>query len=129
MKKLILTILTFTCLNAHAITPNDRLPTKILSCGGTVITDIGARLEGDNDFKTGAHVEFKNKGITIAYQEDPSLPAIRNSKVGDHALMCLVFIPKNCPPGDDRGRIYTVTNLRTLESWTLPDSQHSCGGA
>lgn len=65
----------------------------------------------------------------MAYQEDAALPAIKNSRVGDHVLNCLVFIPKDCPKGDDRGRIYTVTNLRTLESWTLPDSQHSCGGA
>jgi hypothetical protein len=25
--------------------------------------------------------------------------------------------------------MYTTTNLRTLDSWTLPDSQHMCGGA
>ena len=31
--------------------------------------------------------------------------------------------------GDARGRIYTTTNLRTLESWTMPDSEHQCGGA
>ena len=31
--------------------------------------------------------------------------------------------------GDNRGKIYTTTNLRTLDSWTLTDSEHSCGGA
>jgi hypothetical protein len=36
-------------------------------------------------------------------------------------------IPKDCPPGDDRGREYTTTNLRTDEAWTLPDSQQMCG--
>ena len=25
-------------------------------------------------------------------------------------MMCLVSIPEDCPPGDDRGRIYTTTN-------------------
>ncbi len=54
---------------------------------------------------------------------------IIRSRVGDPVLMCLVEIPQDCPPGDDRGKIYTTTNLRTQESWTLPDSQHSCGGA
>ena len=48
---------------------------------------------------------------------------------GDKVLMCLVAIPHDCPPGDDRGRVYTVTNMRTAATWTLPDSQHSCGGA
>jgi hypothetical protein len=37
--------------------------------------------------------------------------------------------PLPCPPGDDRGRVYKTTNLRTRETWTLPDSQYSCGGA
>ena len=31
--------------------------------------------------------------------------------------------------GDQRGRIYQARNLRTGGTWTLPDSQHSCGGA
>jgi hypothetical protein len=43
--------------------------------------------------------------------------------------MCLVQLPFACPAGDVRGRWYTTTNLRTLESWTLPDAEHGCGGA
>ena len=108
------------------VTPNDPLPTRILTCGGSIITLIGGRLEGDTDFSTGTHVEYRNGGAGVSYGKDG---AVANSKVGDHVLVCLVFIPHNCPAGDDRGKIYTTTNLRTLESWTLPDSQHSCGGA
>jgi hypothetical protein len=130
MKKfLTIYFLLFAGINAYAISPTDLLPRKLLSCGGSVISEIAGRLEGDNNLETGAHVWFKNSGVTVAYQEDVSIPAIRKSKVGDHVLICLVFIPKNCPKGDDRGRMYTVTNLRTLGSWTLPDAQHSCGGA
>ena len=55
---------------------------------------------------------FKNSGVTVAYQDDVSIPAIRNSKVGDHVMICLVFIPKNCPKGDDRGKMYTVRVAR-----------------
>ncbi len=51
------------------------------------------------------------------------------SRKGDKVYVCLMSILANCPPGDDRGRVYTTTNLRTMESWTLPDSEHSCGGA
>ncbi len=129
MKGLVVLMLTVAGLSAHAVSANDPLPNHILSCGGSIIAEIGPRLEGDTNFASGAHVWLKNQGVTVAYQEDVSLTAIRNSKVGDHVLVCLVFIPANCPKGDDRGKIYTITNLRTLESWTLPDSQHSCGGA
>ena len=56
-------------------------------------------------------------------------PAIARSRPGDPIRLCLVSIPKHCPPGDDRGRFYKATNLRTGKSWTLPDSEHMCGGA
>jgi hypothetical protein len=108
------------------VTPHDRLPTHILTCGGSVVTDIGGRLEGDTNFSSGTSVFFENGGSQVSYDK---VAAIVTSKKGDHVLICLVFIPSNCPAGDDRGKIYTTTNLRTLESWTLPDSQHSCGGA
>lgn len=114
------------CYAHSQVTANDPLPIKILTCGGSIITEIGPRLEGDSDLSTGFHVLFKNGGTTVDY-ETPE--AVRNSKVGDHVLICLVYIPKNCPPGDSRGRVYTVTNLRTLHSWSAGDSQHSCGGA
>ncbi len=129
MKVMLAILCAFVSLSAYAVSPNDPLPTAMLSCGGSIITDIGARLEGDKNFETGAHVTLKNGGVSVAYQEDTNIPAIRGSKVGDHVLVCLVYIPKHCPPGDNRGKFYTMTNLRTLESWTLPDSQHQCGGA
>jgi len=108
--------------------PTDPLPKNILQCGGSVITLIGGRLEGDSNFSTGTTVAFKNGGLQVSYEKE--VPIVK-SKVGDHVLICLVFIPnpKDCPPGDARGRQYTTTNLRTLESWTLPDSEHNCGGA
>ncbi len=129
MKKILIFLSVLIGASAHAATPNDPLPTGILTCGGGVIAQIGPRLEGDTKFETGASVRLNNDGVTVAYQGDPSLTAIKHSKVGDHVLVCLVFVPKNCPAGDTRGKQYTITNLRTLESWTLPDSQHSCGGA
>ena len=57
------------------------------------------------------------------------IESIMDSRKGDHVLICLVFIPRNCPPGDNRGKMYTTKNLRTLDAWTLPDSEHQCGGA
>ncbi len=98
------------------LTPNDPLPAHILTCGGGVTTDIGGRLEGDTNFSSGTSVFYQNGGSQVSYDK---ILAIVNSKRGDHVLICLVFIPSNCPAGDDRGKIYTTTNLRTLDSWTL----------
>jgi hypothetical protein len=108
------------------VTPRDHFPTRIFACGGSVITAIGGRLEGDTNFSSGTSVFYQNGGSQVSYAK---VPAIINSKRGDHVLICLVFIPSHCPAGDDRGKIYTTTNLRTLDSWTLPDTEHSCGGA
>jgi hypothetical protein len=94
----------------------------------TAITDITSRFQADvnADPNDGSAVHLENGGFQVSYEK---VQAILNSAVGDKVLMCLVSIPENCPPGDDRGRVYTTTNMRTQESWTLPDSQHSCGGA
>ena len=61
--------------------------------------------------------------------EYDAVPGIDHSRIGDTVRLCLVSIPKNCPPGDDRGRVYEGTNLRTNEKWSAPDSEHMCGGA
>jgi|SRR5665213_631271 len=127
MKVLILSLAMAVSGIAHAaVTPNDPLPTTILTCGGSIITDIGPRLQGDTDYSSGVSVFFKNNGGQVGYDK---LTSVLNSKVGDHVMICLVYIPKDCPAGDTRGKIYTTTNLRTLESWTMSDSEHTCGGA
>jgi hypothetical protein len=82
----IFVLIAGTIANA-AVTANDPLPTEVLTCGGNIIAEIGPRLEGDTKFETGAHVWLKNGGVTVAYQDDPALSAIRNSKVGDHVLV------------------------------------------
>jgi hypothetical protein len=114
------------CYAAPRVSTNDPLPEVVQTCGGNIIKQIGPRLAGGSDFSSGFHVLLVNGGVTIDYVTPP---AVRHSKVGDHVLACLIDIPKDCPPGDVRGRIYTITNLRTLESWTGADSQHRCGGA
>ena len=93
-------------------------------CVETSVTLVGSRLEGVADSGTG--VEFANGMSQVSYDV---LPGVANSRVGDRVRLCLVSVPENCPPGDDRGRVFAGTNLRTNESWTAPDSQHMCGGA
>ena len=99
---------------------------RVGQCVNSRITAIHARLEGDPNFESGVGVELANGIYGVSYD---SVRAVRRSRVGDRVRSCLVSIPRGCPPGDDRGRLYRTTNLRTRQSWTLPDSQHSCGGA
>jgi hypothetical protein len=101
----------------------EELPTGIGQCSETTIEDIGYRL-GDPD--SGSAISYANGGGQVSYD---TIPEIHRSRVGDPVKLCLVSLPEDCPPGDDRGKVYSATNLRTGESWQAPDSQHSCGGA
>jgi uncharacterized protein len=110
---------------------NGPLPTRIGQCSMTGVTEITPRLDpghspASQDFDSGTAINYRNAGHQVSYDREP---ALLNSKPGDSVVMCLVAVLHDCPTGDDRGRVYTVTNVRTAATWTLPDSQHSCGGA
>ena len=62
----------------------------------------------------------------MSYQE---LPEVIASRVNDPVAVCLISVPRHCPPGDTRGRFFSVMNLRTHDTWSMPNSEHSCGGA
>jgi hypothetical protein len=98
--------------------------TKIAS----ITTRFGEELKPPTDEldSSGTAITYANSGYQVSYSY---IPAIAGSHLGDEVLLCLVSVPKNCPPGDDRGRIYSGTDLSTKGSWLLPDAQHSCGGA
>ena len=98
--------------------------TRIGQCVETRVKEVGTRLEGAPG--SGSLVTFANGGVQVSYDQ---VPEVDQSRPGDRVSMCLVSIPKDCPPGDDRGRTYKTTNKRTGQSWTLPDSEHACGGA
>lgn len=102
------------------------LPKDVGQCARSSISLIEGRLSGDENFESGTAVAFGNGGYQVSYDREEAIIA---SDVGDPVEICLVKIPENCPPGDDRGRWYRTTNLRSGQSWTLPDAQHECGGA
>lgn len=106
------------------------VPTRELTCVTTKIASLDHRLQGGLNGPSipdsGSAVKFANGINQVSYDE---LEVVHHARKGDPVLLCLIRVPRNCPPGDTRGRIYTATNLRTVESWTLPDSEHSCGGA
>jgi uncharacterized protein len=112
--------------NISANEENQALPIAVGQCARSFITQIGGRLEGDGDFSSGTSVTFANGGSQVSYDKEQ---AIIRSRAGDPVSVCLVELPKDCPPGDDRGKVYKTTNERTGEAWVLPDSEHMCGGA
>ena len=124
------TVLAGAILVWPVVASAQSLPTREGTCVRSKIAAVEQRLrDGPNGPfipGSGSAVRFANGGYQVAYAE---LEAVQNSRTGDHVFICLIRIPPGCPAGDARGRVYTTTNLRTLESWTMPDSEHQCGGA
>lgn len=113
-------------LKSQAATP----PTRLGHCSNTSVAKVMTRLQDAVTKKpilgSGTSIQFTNGIYLVSYD---MVPEAESSKPRDPVKLCLISIPKNCPPGDNRGKIYTATNLRTKKTFTLPDSQHSCGGA
>jgi uncharacterized protein len=109
--------------------PTQTLPEQVGQCTVTKIaaisTRFGEELKSPAD-ETNSSVTFANQGYQVSYTY---VAAIADSHIGDEILLCLVSLPRNCPPGDTRGKFYSATNLKTTGSWLLPDAQHMCGGA
>jgi len=105
----------------------ESLPAQVGDCAETTIAEIGPRLMMDDpNFESGVGVLYANGLSQVSYEPIQEVIA---SQVGDPVRMCLVFIPEDCPVGDDRGKVYDTTNLRTGGAWSMPDAQHECGGA
>lgn len=108
----------------------DGMPKRIGQCVTTKVKKVETRLiDGSTNqpiLGSGSAIAFENGGYQVSYDQEQ---AVDRSKPGDPIKVCLVSVPENCPPGDERGRMYRTTNLRTRGTWTLPDSEHSCGGA
>jgi hypothetical protein len=124
-------ILSFLITGAFATSAIAQdVPPRELACVTTRITSLEHRLQSGSNGPfvpdSGSAVKFANGIYQVSYEE---LEAVHHARTGDQVLLCLIRIPRNCPSGDTRGRVYTTTDLRTLESWTLSDSEHSCGGA
>jgi len=93
-------------------------------CTLTKISSKPFRLRGDPG--SGSMVVFENGIRQVSYD---IIEAIEQSAVGDPVKLCLISLPTDCPMGDERGKIYSATNIRTGSKWILPDNQHMCGGA
>jgi uncharacterized protein len=101
------------------------VPDVLGACARTAVREVGGRLAA-GDFDSGVSISYTNQVIQVSYEREDKVVA---SRPWDRVVMCLVSLPRFCPAGDARGKIYLVTNLRTGGTWWLPDSQHTCGGA
>lgn len=102
-------------------------------CENTRIDFMGTRLEPKSHFdpdepdeRAGTTLGYADGVWQVSYDQDP--PVLR-SRLGDPVRVCLTSIPRGCPKGDDRGRKYSVENLRTHARWKYMDAEHGCGGA
>ncbi|MGA0604312.1 lysozyme inhibitor LprI family protein [Caulobacter sp. KR2-114] len=101
-----------------------RLPTVVGQCSLTRESVRTNRFEGEPD--SGSAAVFANGARQVSYDR---VPGIEASRAGDPAVVCLASLPEDCPPGDERGKVYASADLRTLMAWALPDAEHLCGGA
>ncbi|HEY0116218.1 MAG TPA: hypothetical protein VGB54_10890 [Allosphingosinicella sp.] len=115
---------------AQASGPRSHLPLRrVGQCAMTRITEIGYRLSDESNRPIRDSGTYFGVGNGLGGVSYSRVAAVHRSRVGDRVRICLVSIPRGCPPGDDRGRAYRTTNLRTRQSWVMGDSQHMCGGA
>ncbi len=98
---------------------------RVGQCERTRIKRIMGRITPRPD-SSGTGIAYADGLYGVSYD---FIAAIARSHLGDPIRICLVSLPKNCPPGDNRGIIYSARNLRTGAHWALPDAEHLCGGA
>jgi hypothetical protein len=96
-------------LSTAAFAQPANLPQKVGQCVNTTITSITDRFgekvspsPSTNGFDPGTAVRFANGGGQVSYEKET--PIIR-SRLGDQVRLCLTELPKDCPVGDNRGRI------------------------
>ena len=111
---------------SHSVaSAKEPIPQRLGTCAFTTVKEVTTRLN-DGDPNMGSAIILANGVNGVSYDR---VPGVERSRARDRVITCLVRLPHNCPKGDERGKVYTTTNLRTLESFTLPDAEHICGGA
>jgi TPR repeat protein len=109
-------------------------PEHVGQCFMTKVRGVGERFGELSDHipreyvhpDDGSVIELADGHYNVAYD---ALPGIYRSRRGDAVRLCLIALPKDCPPGDTRGFNYRGLNLRTGLGWNAGDTQHLCGGA
>ena len=101
------------------------LPSTVGQCAETAIAELGVNPTGAPG--GGSTIRYANGGMQISFDK---LDELETARIGDPIRICLIFQAKDCQPGDERGRVYRATNLRTGLSWEAPNTlMHNCAGA
>lgn len=127
-------------LTASRPAKSSGLPVRPGDCVTTRIVDKNTRFEGVTPGETGGEISVSlANGIGLYLTSIPHLSSEANADAymartldfakGDKVSLCLISLPEDCPPGDDRGKIYAVNNLKNQMSFTGVDAWHLCGGA
>jgi hypothetical protein len=102
------------------------MPEQIGQCIDNIVEEVAPRLSDDKNFENGVSIMFGNGAFQISFDR---VQAVIDSQESDPVSICLTQLPKGCPPGDDRGKVYKTTNKRTGQSWEMANDTHTCGGA
>src|SRR4051812_28297359 len=98
---------------------------RVGACVRTTIARVTQRLEDGNTHRliadSGSAVEFANGLYQVSYDQ---VPAVNRARRGGPVVVCRISRPQHWPPGDVRGKLYTTTNFRPQDSWSLPDAEH-----
>ena len=79
------------------------LPKTPGRCALTLVKEVTTRLEEADDKPvpgSGSTIIMANGVVGVSYEQ---LPEVDSARRGDAMVVCLVSLPRDCPPGDDRG--------------------------
>ena len=119
---------------------NKTLPQKVGACTDSTIMEKNTRFEGAVAGEAGGEVNVlvaaelglyiqSVSGLPDSANADKYMYSTNDFAIGDKIKLCLIALPEDCPKGDDRGKVYTVTNYKNDKSFTGVDAWHLCGGA
>lgn len=139
MKSIVGPVLSI-CLLALGCTPSVAAPPPRLigQCADSFVQSKRFRMvpsPGDPDYTRttddfGKEVVVKlTNGIGIYAGEGDDFILSSNFAAGHKVKVCLESLPRNCPPGDSRGKAYRLLDYLTGARVAGVDSWHQCGGA
>ena len=85
-------------------------------CEETKVREVGTRLtsQGQPVPWSGVSIAFENGVYLTSYD---TVRVVQNQRPGDQVRVCLVAVPVGCPPGDDRGKRYSVYDYNQNETY------------
>lgn len=135
MLRMLSTLLCLACLLAGtAAFAAELVPQQVGQCTLTTISDLGYKLE-TNDDRGRVQTILDPSRDEVRYVDGieqysmTKLAGLKGARKGDPVKLCLTEVPDECPPGDDRGKVFKATDLKTGKSWEAMNSEHDCGGA